>query len=321
MQIMTNTGKPKVLIIRFSSMGDIVLTTPVMRCLANNNLFDVHFLVKKKYLPIVNNNPYINKVYVFDGDIDIIIQKLKTEHYSYIVDLQNNKRSWQLKSALKCKTSTIHKLNVRKFLLTTLKINILPKKHIVERYMQTVKFLGVDYDGRGLDFFIKDESLPPKVELPDRYSVFAVGSQHFTKRLPTNKIVEVCKNSDCPVVLIGGKEDVAVGSSIHLQLPEKTINLTGKLTVNQSAIVLNGATVVYTGDTGMMHIAAALKKPIVSFWGSTVPAFGMYPFYPDDCEIKSVMVENDKLWCRPCSKIGLERCPLGHFKCMKELNY
>jgi heptosyltransferase-2 len=74
-----------------------------------------------------------------------------------------------------------------------------------------------------------------------------------------------------------------------------------------------------THDTGLMHIAAAFGRPIISLWGNTAPAFGMTPYYGDRPVPYGIM-ETKGLWCRPCSKIGYEKCPMGHFRCMERID-
>ena len=311
----------KILIIRLSSMGDIVLTSPVIRCLKTQTNNEIHYLTKNAYSSVINNNPYIDKIHFLNEHLEITIKQLKAENYDYIIDLHNNAKSIIIKSHLIKPSSTVKKLNVKKLILTTSKINILPNVHIVDRYMDTIKKLGIVYDGKGLDFFIdKNEDIPSNVLLPEKYFVFAIGGQHATKIVPTDIIIKMCntKYRKNKFVLIGGQNDVNAGNEIFNNC-RNVINLTGQLSVNQSAKIINNADTVFTGDTGMMHIAAALKKNIISFWGNTVPQFGMYPFFPQNYNGKSIIVENKSLKCRPCSKIGHKKCPLGHFQCMRWL--
>lgn len=91
------------------------------------------------------------------------------------------------------------------------------------------------------------------------------------------------------------------------------------MTLNESAALLKQASVVITHDTGMMHIAAAFQKKIISIWGNTVPDFGMYPYLNNEYRNSFKIIENNDLSCRPCSKIGFDKCPTGHFKCMNDL--
>ncbi len=309
----------KILIIRFSSIGDIVLTTPVVRCVQKQLGAEVHFLTKKNFKGIVDNNPYISKVWTIDKHISEISTELKTENFDYVIDLHKNLRSTQIKRALSTTSFAFNKLNVEKWLMVNLKINHLPKEHIVDRYLKTVETLGVKNDGEGLDYFIPkhDEVDLAAQNIPPQYIAFVIGAAHSTKRLPTEKIVEICNNIALPIVLLGGKEDINNSQLIENQSIGNMFNLCGKLNLNQSASVVRQAKMVISHDTGLMHIAAAFRKDIVSIWGNTIPEFGMTPYLPSE---KSKIFEVKDLKCRPCSKIGFDKCPKGHFQCMNDQN-
>jgi ADP-heptose:LPS heptosyltransferase len=306
----------KILVIRFSSIGDIVLTSPVVRCLKKQMNAEVHFLTKSSFLPILENNPYIDKVHVLSSMFDKTVEELKKEKFDYIIDLHNNLRTIRFKKALNIEAFTFDKLNIKKWLLVNLKWNRMPKEHIVDRYLDTCKTLGVKNDGEGLDYFIAKKDEIDLAELPSvfykNYIALVIGAQHGTKRLPLLKLEKFCKESTRPIIVIGGKDDAA--NAWHLQriAPDRIINACGKYNLNQSASLVKQANIVVTHDTGMMHIAAAFKKEILTVWGNTVPEFGMYPY-----ETKYTNFEVSNLSCRPCSKIGFVACPKKHFKCME----
>ena len=306
----------KILVVRFSSIGDIVLTTPVIRMLKKQLNAQVHYLTKSAYITLLKTNPYIDSVYQIEQSINEVIADLKKENYDYIIDLHNNFRTQILKFRLGVPSRSFNKLNMEKFMLTAFKMDSLPEIHIVDRYLDTVTHLGIKNDNEGLDFFLSDAD---KVELslfPKDYIAFVIGGQHATKILPNNKIVSIIKKLEKPVLLIGGPEDSIRGEQIISQT-ENTINACGKYSLLQSAFLIQQAQLVITHDTGMMHIAAALKKKIYSVWGNTIPAFGMYPYKADE---NSKIIEVKGLSCRPCSKIGYDKCPKGHFKCMQEID-
>jgi ADP-heptose:LPS heptosyltransferase len=327
----------KILIIRFSSIGDIVLTSPVPRNIKKTlSDAEVHFCTKKQFAGIVENNPYIDKVKILEGDLKELIKDLKKEKYDFIVDLHNNLRTRIIKARLGVKSSTFNKLNFEKWLLVNLKVNKMPNIHIVDRYMNTVKELGVTNDEQGLDYFIPDKDEIELEWLPESfrqgYVAFVIGAAHATKRLPVEKMIELCDRINKPIVLLGGKEDAENGEKITkfferikenityeeglLELNKKSevYNACGKFNLNQSASLVKNAKVVFSHDTGLMHIAAAFKKEIISIWGNTTPFFGMYPY-----KTKFTVLENNKLSCRPCSKIGYKKCPKGHFRCMNDI--
>lgn len=311
----------KVLIIRFSSIGDMVLTTPVIRCVHKQvSNVQVHYLTKYVFRSLVLSNPYIHKVHLMDENLDEVISLLKKENVDYIIDLHHNLRTLKVKRALNnARSFSFNKLNTQKWLLTAVKVNLLPPVHIVDRYMDTVRVLGVTNDGMGLDYFIPEEDIVPNRDIPAAHSLgyiaVVIGAALPTKKMPVAKLKALCAGINHPIILLGGPEDRADGDEIATADPYKIYNSCGKFNLNESADLVRRAKLVITHDTGLMHIAAAFKKKIISLWGNTVPAFGMTPYYgiatqPHDAfEVKG-------LYCRPCSKIGYQKCPLGHFKCM-----
>jgi len=314
--------KIKFLIIRFSSIGDIVLTSPVIRCLKEQvKDAEIHFITKRKYESIVAANPNIEKVHVFDENLIGMFPALKEDKFDYIIDLHHNFRSGRIKRRVCATSFSVNKLNWRKMLLIRLKINRLPKKHIVDRYLETVSTLDVKNDGRGLDFFIPEKEEFKNDELPEPfqkgYLAFVIAGTYFTKKYPVDKVSEICQNIDFPVILLGGKTEYDEGEIILSQSKGNVLNYAGKISLNQSASLVRDANLVLTNDTGLMHIAAAFKKKILSFWGNTVPDFGMVPYQPNQV---SEIFEVADLKCRPCSKLGHKKCPKKHFKCMNDID-
>lgn len=312
----------KILIVRFSSIGDIVLTSPIVRCVKQQlKDVEVHYLTKQKFFSVIENNPYVDKFYKIENSINEVIDQLKKENYDYVIDLHHNVRTLQLKFALGKKAFSFNKLNFEKFLIVNFKINKLPHKHIVDRYFETVASLGITNDHKGLDYFISEldkvnisETLPSSFQ--NGYYVLVVGGSYYTKQIPLNKLKEICEKSSKPLVLLGGKEDFALGEDLHNFYKEKTFNLCGKLKINQSASIVQQSQKVITSDTGLMHIAAAYKKETISVWGNTIPEFGMGPYLAGE---HSKILEVKNLSCRPCSKLGYRKCPKGHFKCMNAI--
>ncbi len=316
----------KFLLIRFSSIGDIVLTTPIIRCLRKTYPeAEIHFLTKRSFKGILENNPYIDKFHLLEEDLDSVITELKEEAFTHIIDLHHNLRTLRVKRALnKVPVFSFNKLNTRKFIYTNLKINTLPQKHIVDRYFESVETLGIKDDGLGLDYFIPDIDKVKQDDIPTSHSAgyiaIVIGAALATKKMPVHKLKELCSAINHPVILLGGKEDYLDGKEIAVVDDVKIYNACGKFNLNESADLLRNAKLVITHDTGLMHIAAALQKPIISVWGNTVPAFGMYPWYGKFSKQHYDVVEVKKLWCRPCSKIGYKKCPKGHFKCMEQID-
>lgn len=309
----------KFLIIRFSSIGDIVLTTPVIRCLRKKYPdSEIHYATKLSFQPILESNPYINKIHLLRDDLNALTEELRAENFDYIIDLHHNLRTLKIKKELMVKSFSFSKVNIQKWILVNTKfINVLPDKHIVDRYMDTVKSLGVTNDGLGLDYFIPEKDKLRPDDIPTShihgYIGIVIGAQHYTKKLPVEKLKELCSKINYPIILLGGKEDIPVATEISSVDRVKVYSACGKFNINESADLVRNAKLIISHDTGLMHIAAAFKKNIISVWGNTVPSFGMYPYqtFYEIFEVKH-------LWCRPCTKIGFNKCPLGHFKCMKK---
>ena len=311
----------KILIVRFSSIGDVVLTTPVVRCVKKQLNAEVHFITKKAFVSIFNGNPYVDKLITIEKSIDEVIETLKNEKYDVVIDLHNNLRTASLKRKLKTKAFAFPKKNIAKFLLTNFKINRMPKVHVVDRYFDAVKPLGVVNDNLPCDFFL---SASDTVDL-DEYQLkeksfvaVAIGAQFATKQMPVPLMKEVLEKVEVPIVLLGGPMDLERSTALKNALSSKNvIDFCGKLTLRQSAFLTKQASVLLTGDTGLMHIASCFETPIVSVWGNTVPEFGMYTYAPQNNDLFSIHEVNN-LSCRPCSKIGYQECPKKHFKCMIE---
>lgn len=311
----------KILVVRFSSIGDIVLTTPVVRCLKKQLGAEVHFLTKSSFTSIPGSNPFIDKVHAFDRDISEVTAALKAESYDFIVDLHHNLRSLRLKLALGKPSASFNKLNTGKWLKVNLGIDRLPPVHIVDRYMDTVSRLGAVNDDAGLDFFIPEKDVVKPAELSPVLSrpfvALVIGATHSTKRLAREKLLEICRKTEIPVAVLGGKQEAGDGAWLGENAGSHVVNLCGQLNLNQSASVANKSAIVVTHDTGLMHIAAALHKKIICIWGNTIPEFGMYPYYPQGMSLHT-NIQVEGLRCRPCSKIGYDTCPKGHFRCMME---
>jgi ADP-heptose:LPS heptosyltransferase len=310
----------KILVIRFSSIGDIVLTSPVLRCLKKQLDCEIHFLVKEAFRELVEHSPYVDKVFTLKEDLKDNLKLLKSESYSYIVDLHKNIRSSRVRSYLRVKGSGFSKLNFKKWLYVNTGLNLLPDLHLVDRYFESVKSLGVKNDHEGMDFFIPKGIHTDRFKLPDEYYALAIGGSYFTKKIPPDKLVELISILRQRVCILGGSEDVDVAEFLEGQCGDAILNLVGKTTIMESALIIQNSTALLSPDTGMMHIGAALKKPVICIWGNTIPSFGMYPYYGKHI-VPNLNIEVQGLNCRPCSKLGHAKCPKGHFRCMTEQRF
>jgi ADP-heptose:LPS heptosyltransferase len=314
----------KILVIRFSSIGDIVFTTPVLRCLKKQLPgAQVHFLTKEKFKAVTVHNPYIDKFFYYNKNLGEIKRELKKEAYDYVIDLHKNPRSFMIRMALGKKTFSYQKLTLKKLVLTKLHINLMPQKHIVSRNLETVLALGVKDDGEGLDYFITpaDEinitSVSP--EHTKGFIAIVIGGSYYTKKLPVDKLKQLCVLLKQPIILVGGKEDEEDGKQITETALGRIFNACGKFSLNQSADIVRKARVVISHDTGLQYIACAYNRPVLAIWGGTSPKLAVEPYYGskphDNFTYKNFIV--DGLKCQPCSKFGRRKCPKGHFKCMR----
>jgi ADP-heptose:LPS heptosyltransferase len=309
----------KILVIRFSSMGDIIYTTPVVRCL-KKQLPDaeIHFLTKPAFKYIYDNNPYVDKLLLLKPTLSETIADIKAERYDHIIDLHNNLRTAIIKLRTGIHASTYKKQTIRKWLSLKLNLKLVPPVHLVDRYLKAAAFLGVTNDGKPIDYYIKkDHQLPALLPAShqQKYVAFVIGATHFTKRMPNEKIISICRQINYPIVLLGGNDVKANGDEITAAIGYNVYNACGVTSLDESVFLVSKAQKVVGFDTGLTHIAEAFNVPIVSVWGGTVPELlGVQPYM-----VKDVLIAGIDLSCRPCSKFGLEKCPLGHFKCMYDI--
>lgn len=315
----------KILIIRFSSIGDIVLTTPIIRVLATciQPKFEVHFVTKSKFSSVLEGNPHISKIHAFENEITEISENLVSENFDHVIDLHKNLRSKRLISILRKPYSTFDKINLAKWMKVNFKIDFLPDAHIVDRYFKALAKFNLTNDGLGLDFYFNQKDKAAVENIPfEKYNVLVVGGAHHTKQIPINIAAKIIEGSKLPVVIIGGKADQAKASELidFVNNTSQIHNACGQLNLKESAAVIEASQKVISSDTGMMHIAAAFNKTIISLWGNTIPRFGMYPYFAEDPSRRNPsnksMMFGVYLKCRPCSKIGFDKCPKGHFDCM-----
>lgn len=311
----------KILVLRFSSIGDIVLTSPVLRCVKQQvKDAEVHVATKAVFADLVRFSPHVDRVHELKDDLHALVGDLKKERFDTVIDLHHNLRTARVKRALGVKAHSFAKLNIEKWLMVNLKVDRLPARHIVDRYLDTVRDLGVRNDGQGLDLFLPTEREVDLTSLPEShrsgYTALAIGAAHATKRLPPHKLVELATLIRGPIVLIGGREDQDVARAITSATGGRVFDATGRYDILGSASLIRQAERVIAHDSGAMHIAAAFKRPVMSVWGNTVPSFGMGPYLPTHPH--RAHMAQVTLSCRPCSKIGHDRCPEGHFRCMED---
>lgn len=328
----------RLLFIRFSSIGDIVFTTPAIRA-AKEQLpgVEIHFLTKASMKAVTEANPYIDQFHYFEKDLDSTIASLKAIPFDYIIDLHKNLRTYKIKKALGVPALTYQKLSWQKLLLTKLHINFMPHKHISDRCVETLAPLGVVNDHKGLDYFLPNEIELKSNDIPNThqngYIALVIGASFATKKLPIPQLQALCKQLQYPVVLIGGKEDALEGEAVASIDSIKIFNACGKFNLHQSALLVKQSKTVISHDTGFLYIACAYHKKTVAIWGATSPALDVEPYYPhtklnSNSDITSPIEGGEMYYnalvphlpCQPCSNYGTKQCPQGHFACMRHQN-
>ena len=289
----------KILVIRFSSIGDIILTTPVVRCLKLQTNAKVHYLTKKKYKSLLYSNDYIDQLFLLDNNFNSLLKQLEYECYDYVIDLHNNLRTKYLKLKLNVKAYSLSKDIIKRFLLINFGANLL-NNHVVERYFKTIKFLNITDDNKGIDFTLNKEEIID-YNFKQDYLAWCIGGTYNQKKLSVNQIKEVVEKINIPVVFLGGdKEAFYAQEVVRVSKHQKLVNFCGKLSINQSAYIIKYSKLFLTNDTGLMHIATSFKVPILSFWGCTKPSLGFYTFQPKMLS-KNIVAKNST---RPCSRHG-----------------
>lgn len=314
----------KILLIRFSSIGDIVLTFPVVNAI--REAFpeaQIHFASKKSFEKVLLAAEGIHKFHFLTDTFSSFKSEIKSEGFDFIIDLHNNLRTRRLTLGISAKIARFDKLNLRKWLFTKFKINALPNVHVVDRYLETLKVLGINSIDQTRNRFRIPSSSNVNIRerfpmLNSSYVAVAIGAQFKTKRVPKEKWLEIFRKTDFQFLLIGGEMDREIGDWLVDNCPSNVlVNACGKLSILESASVVSQANSLLTNDTGMMHIAACFDTQIISIWGNTTPDFGMSPYRPGGAKTDKIF-QVGGLSCRPCSKIGHQECPKKHFRCMND---
>lgn len=318
----------KILVIRFSSAGDIILTSPFLRALRRRYPeARVDFAIKEEFAPLVEHSPHVDRLIRLPAGAGLrVLMRLKSTliaeiggEYDIVFDLHDSLRSRHLRFGLGRQVSVVRKPTLAKWLLVRRKIDRLqPIVPIALRYLETGRSFGIEDDGDGLELHVGG-TLAPITSSPGRPTIgIAPGARHYTKRWPAERFRALAESlvatTNARVVLFGAEGDRGLCADIARGLPD-SVNLAGRSTLLEAAAACDVCDVIVTNDSAMSHVAAARRRPVVAIFGSTVRQFGFAPF-----RTPSVVVENEGLYCRPCTSIGRESCPETHFRCMLELD-
>ncbi len=309
----------KLLVIRFNSIGDLVLVSPTVKVLAQEG-HKIHFLVKDAFTDMMSLNPHIEKVLPFKSLDQDLINELRSFGFDAVIDLHNNLRSNWICNRLKLKRYSLDKQSVRDFVMIKFGLFRYERKHIVERFIDVVRPIVKGEINSDIEFYLKSIDNYKSIDLSgENYICIAVGTSFATKDIPQEKLKSFLSSYDGRVVLLGGMDDIDKAEYITSELVDRPIiNFVGKLKIDESAFIIKNSTLVLTGDTGLMHIAAALSIPTVSIFGSTHPMLGFSPYYGKQ-SINHHIIQNISLTCRPCTGQGRNKCPRSHFKCMNDI--
>ena len=321
----------KILVINSGSVGEIIFSTVLIRVLkVQLNNTSIAFATSEKGKDLLIENPYIDHL------LQTGSRNLAKNDFDVVLDLDHTLSSVLMTYRLKAKTYRLKKHHFILWLRTKLKIDKLKDVHLVDQYLQLAAKLGVKDDGLRLDYFIPYKDEVPRdwlpIEFQKRFVVVCVSVAYATRRLPVERLIELCDRINKPVILLGGNDDHEYGAEVASffhrhessggfeeglrELGKKTIvyNACGKFSTHQQASLIKQAQYVFTFDNDHLAIASAFGKETFSIWGNTIPGFGMYPY-----NTRFTLLENNRLGCRPCSSKGFSRCPLTHFKCMREI--
>lgn len=324
MLLQENENIKKILIIRLSSIGDIILTTELIR-LVRKRFPDavIDFLIQKEYKELLQYNNRINNIIEYDKKLTLNElntnrkAQLKNEKYDLVIDLHNNVRTRHWRRGIYKHLVKVRKYRLEKLALVHINNSFNSMPHVTDRYYNSISELGIEKDNRGLEVWLENESAYKANENNTlNYQIgIAPGAKHFTKMYPIEKIILLFEKllliyPNYKFKIFGIAEDKPLSDEITKLGGDRVKSFCGELSLLETAKEIDACDMLISNDSGLMHLAAARKVPTLAFFGSTVPQFGFTP-YGNRAEI----VEVD-LGCRPCTHIGRDKCPKGHFDCM-----
>jgi heptosyltransferase-2 len=337
MNFMNKKSYRSILITRLSSLGDLVLISPIIRSL--KEMFPesiIHLAASKDYASLYQDCPYLDGVFQYDFTISKkenraalseFMEQNGINKYEILLDLHDNLRTRALTNGLFTEKRKIDKNRLNKLSLVYRKKPVEGRNnHVVERYYDILKGLGDEFRLYPLEIWLPEEKgleiYPPheKDTTPTGSLKIALapGSKHFTKRWPSAKFAEVGKflveKFGAEILILGGKEDVEVSSAIRAGIGSAAKNHSGSLSIVNALRKIDSCSFMICNDSGLMHLAAARNVPVIAIFGSTVRDFGFTPWM-----VRNSIIE-ERINCRPCSHIGRSKCPKGHFDCMNKIS-
>ncbi len=325
---MTDTLDPDVLVVRFSAIGDILLTTPLLRAIRTRYPGSrIAVLTKEEFVPLLSHNPNVSEVLGVGPDESVvsIARRIRGVHYSHLLDLHGSLRSHALRRLAPGPWRSYPKHRIERTALITIKRDIYADhRPVAERYFQAARGLAVDPDGGPPDFYLAEEADEKAADVLAAMSIgrdrpivaIAPGAAHATKRWPAEYWVDLARritSTGADVAVLGGTDDTELGRRIAEAAGANVASIAGTLGLQETGAVIRRAEALISGDTGVMHMATGVGTPVVALFGPTTRPFGFFPYRSN-----ASVVELD-LPCRPCSAHGSARCPLGHHRCMTQM--
>lgn len=308
---------PSILLLRLSSLGDIVLTTALATALRERYPKSrIDLVIASDYESLVPVQPAVSHVHLFNKRTGMkgllrLKRALKLESYDHVIDLHNVLRTRILRRGLGKRLSVIHKRTFKRWLLVRFKSDRLKSApDIIGRYFEAAGSLGILDDGRGPLLRARHEREPRRIAI-------APGARHWNKRWPADYFRELADEllkRGYELVFCGSEGDRALIEEIRTGLGGNHRSIAGETSLTDAAHSLAKCAIAITNDSGLLHVAQAVGTPVVALFGPTVRQFGFAPRDP-----KSDVLEVEGLYCRPCTAIGLEECPEKHFRCMREI--
>ena len=319
---------PRILVVRLSSLGDIILTTPLLRALRTRHpQAFVSYLTKEAYVSLLEHNPRVNEVIGFDprGPLRPLARLLRSRRFTHHLDLHGSLRSRALRFLVPGRWHGYPKHRVARSILIRARRNVYrDRRPVAERYFDAAHGLDVQPDGGPADVFIPRTAVDRARAFLSEHSLggprtlvaVAPGAAHATKRWPVphwQRLVGDLTRHGYDVVVVGGAAERELGEAVAAAGGERAASAAGRFDPIGSAAVVRESRCAVSGDTGVMHLATAVGVPVVALFGPTVGAFGFLPY-----RTRATVLEED-LPCRPCSPMGGPRCPLGHHRCLVDI--
>ena len=331
--------KPKILIIQTAFIGDVILATSLIEFLAKSfPQAQIDFVLRKGNESIIETNPNINNVYIWDKkgsktfSLLKILFSIRKKQYDYVINIQRFFNSGLLTAFSKAKIKIGFDKNPLSILFSQKVTHKIPYQkgndflHEVQRNALLTESLISNFklpnimDLRLQIYFsqLDEEKVAEFIPKTGKYFVLAPSSVWFTKQWHASKWTKLISRlqTEGTVYLIGAPSDTDYTNKLFTPEMKTVINLCGKLSLRQSALLMKTAHRVFVNDSAPLHLASSVNAKVTAIFCSTVPDFGYTPI-ADENKVFSL---NPRLECMPCGLHGKKECPKNHFKCSEDIS-